>query len=332
LKRVVLIANVDGTIDKRFDRLVDQGFALTHRPDLSGNGTEDELIEALDGAWAVVAGNERYTQRVLAEAPNLRVIARPGVGYDGVDVAAATDRGIAVFTTPGTNHESVADLTLGLILATLRRITLLDRTLRAGGWRVDGLARDLHGATVGILGLGLIGQAVVRRLTAFECKIVAAEPTPDLSFCARYGVRLAEIDDILPEVDVLSIHVPLDQGTLHMINARRLATMRPTAILVNTARGAVLDEQALVRALETGVIGGAALDVFESEPLAPDHPLRTFDNVVLTSHVGSHTTEAMTRMVEATIEGLEQAAGGAVPLGCLNPSVFDDGRRDTPRP
>jgi D-3-phosphoglycerate dehydrogenase len=322
VKRVVLIANFDRSVDMRFDRLSDFGLALTRRPDLAGTGTEEQLIQALDGAWAVIAGNERYTSRVLASVRDLRVIARPGVGYDGVDVAAATEHGTAVFTTPGTNHETVADLTIGLMLTAVRRIALMDRTIRTGGWRTDGLAHDLHSTSVGVVGLGLIGRAVVRRLTAFGCQILASEPNPDLDFCEQYGVRLADLDDFLPDVNVLTLHTLLNPDTHHLIDARRLAKMRSTAILINTSRGAIVDEQALVSVLAAGAIGGAGLDVFETEPLPARHPLTTLANVVLTSHVGSHTTESMTRMIEATIEGIVQALRGLMPQGCLNPVLF----------
>ena len=334
MKRVVLIADFDPSVEGLFDRLTEGRFELIRRHDLAGVAREDALIEALGGAWAVIAGNERYTRRVLESAPDLRVIARPGVGYDAIDIAAATQRAIGVFITPGTNHEAVADLTLGLMLATLRKVALLDRTIRSGGWRVDGLARDLHGSTVGVIGLGLIGRAVVRRLVGFGCRIIAAEPNPDSAFCTKFGVRLAEFDDFLPEVDVVTLHVPLQTSTRHLVNRVRLARMRPTAVLINTSRGAVVDQRALVDALAAGSIGGAGLDVFEEEPLHSGDPLVSFDNVVLTSHIASHTTEAMTEMIEATIEGIGQVARGETPHGCLNPEVFarlEEATRDATR-
>jgi phosphoglycerate dehydrogenase-like enzyme len=184
---------------------------------------------------------------------------------------------------------------------------------------------------VGVVGLGLIGRAVVRRLVGFGCRIIAAEPNPDLDFCAKFGVRLAEFDDFLPEVDVVTLHVPLDASTRHLVNRVRLARIRPTAVLINTSRGAVVDQRALVDALAAGSIGAAGLDVFEEEPLRPGDPLVMFDNVVLTSHVASHTTTAMTQMIEATIEGIGQAARGVTPNGCLNPEVFvrlEEAKRD----
>jgi D-3-phosphoglycerate dehydrogenase / 2-oxoglutarate reductase len=322
VRRVLLTAAFDPSVEGLFDRLRDGPFELVRRHDLAGSAAEDALIDALHGMWAVIAGNERYTRRVLESAPDLRVIGRPGVGYDAVDLEAATERGIGVFITPGTNHEAVADLTLALMLATLRRVALLDRTIRTGGWRINGLARDLHGSTVGVVGLGLIGRAVVRRLSGFNCRIVAAEPKPERAFCEEYRVRLGTLDDFLPEVDVITLHLPLDGSTRHLVDRVRLAQLRPTAVLINTSRGAIVDQGALVDALAAGRLGGAGIDVFEDEPLPPEDPLVAFDNVVLTSHVGSHTTDAMTQMIEATIDGVRKAARGIAPSGCLNPTVF----------
>jgi D-3-phosphoglycerate dehydrogenase / 2-oxoglutarate reductase len=321
MRRVVLIADFDASVEPLFDRLGEAPFELIRRHDLAGKASEGALIEALAGAWGVIAGNERYTRRVLESASELRVIGRPGVGYDGVDVDAATERGIVVFITPGTNHEAVADLTIGLMLATLRRVALLDRIIRSGGWRVDGLARDLHGTSVGVIGLGLIGQAVVRRLSGFDCRVLAAEPQPDHVFCAKYQVQLKELDALLPEVDVVTLHLPLDPTTRHLINKSRLAKLRQGTVVINTSRGAIVDQGALVDVLAAGRIGGAGIDVFEDEPLPAGDPLASFDNVVLTSHVGSHTTEAMRRMIEATIEGIRRVERGEMPTGSLNPSV-----------
>jgi phosphoglycerate dehydrogenase-like enzyme len=322
MKRVLLVCQMDPAVSSRFDRLIDLGFDLVRRQDLADHGDEADLAAALDGAWAVIAGNERYSERVLAAAPDLRLIARPGVGYDNVDLQAATSRGVAVSITPGTNHEAVAELTVGLMLAVVRRIPRFDQLVRSGGWRVMGLSQGLVGSTVGIVGLGLIGRAVARRLGGFGCRLLAAELAPDLDFCRHYGIELVDLDELLKRADVVSLHVPLHPPTYHLIDRARLKAMRPTAVLVNTSRGGVVDQQALIDALAAGELGGAGLDVFDSEPLPAGNLLPTFDSVVLTPHVAAHTTQAMVAMVDAAMDGIVQADIGNVPRGCLNPSVF----------
>jgi D-3-phosphoglycerate dehydrogenase len=323
VRTVLQVCDLDASVSGRLDRLLEHDFRLVRRTELAGWASEASLITALEGAWAVVAGNEHYTKQVLASANGLRVIARPGVGYDNVDVAAATDLRIGAFITPGTNQDAVAEYTVGLMLATVCRIAGSDRVIRRGGWRIGGLGRGLYGATVGIVGLGLIGRAVVERLGGFGCRIIAVEPSPDTAFCSRHGVTLTTLDDLLGQSDLVSLHVPLSAATRHLIDRDRLSLMPRHAVIINTSRGAVIDERALIEALRGGQIGGAGLDVFETEPLPPDGPLSALETVVLTGHVAAHTTDAMIRMVDATVDGIVAAASGNAPVGCLNPIVFD---------
>jgi phosphoglycerate dehydrogenase-like enzyme len=323
MKTVLQVCDFDPTVVGRLRRLEEHDFRIVVRTDLAGTGREDDLIAALGGAWGVLAGNERYTRRVMTSTSGLRVIARPGVGYDNVDVPAATDVGIAALITPGTNHDAVAEFTVGLMLATTCRIAASDRVMRRGGWRIGGLGRGMYGSTVGLVGLGLIGRAVVERLAGFGCRILAAEPNADQDFCARHGVELVTLEQLLRESDVVSLHVPLTTETSYLINRERLSLMRRHAVLINTSRGAVVDEQALVMALRDESIGGAGLDVFETEPLPPGSPLTQFDTVVVTGHVAAHTTDAMIRMVDAAVDGILAVAEGWPPEGCLNPEVFD---------
>jgi D-3-phosphoglycerate dehydrogenase len=327
--RVLLVCQMDPTVNPRFDRLIELGFEVIRRQDLADLAEESALIAALQGAWAVIAGNEHYTERVLAAAPELRLIARPGVGYDNVDLQAATDHGVAVFSTPGTNHEAVGELAIGLMLAATRRIPQFDKLVRSGGWRVHGLSQGLCGANVGIVGLGSIGRAVARRLAGFGCTLLATEPQPDLEFCYQHDIELLDLDELLRRADVVSLHVPLHAATHHLIDRARLKTMRSTAVVVNTSRGGVIDQQALVEALAAGELGGAGLDVFEMEPLPIGDPLTRLESVVLTSHVAAHTTQAMFAMADAAVTGVAVAAGGSMPPGCLNPAAF---RADTAPP
>jgi len=244
---------------------------------------ESELLEDLKGISATLAGSEPYTRRILESAPALRVIARAGVGYDAVDVTAATAHGIAVTTTPGTNQDSVAEHTFALILALAKDIIASDRTTRSGGWsREPNL--PLRGRVLGIAGLGRIGKAVALRGAAFGMPLLAYEPFPDQAFVKQLGVTLVPLEKLLAESDYLSLHVPLTPESRHMINRRTLALMKPTAFLINTARGGLVKEADLVDALRNRRIAGAGLDVFEQEPPG-SRSLLDLDNLVLTPHM-----------------------------------------------
>ena len=286
------------------------------------NLTEAELIEALDGVVATVAGIEPYTERVLAAAPGLKVIARVGVGYDMVDVAAATRHGVAVAMAFGTNHEAVADHTLALMGAAAHRIVEYDRRVRAGGWGTF-LHGQLHEATVGVIGFGRIGRAVAKRCLGFSMNVLIADPVADAETVARLGYRLVELDELLRQSDFVSVHAALSAETHHLIDARRLARMKPTAILINTARGGLIDEQALVQALTGGRLGGAALDVFEVEPL-PDGPLRHLEQVVLTPHVAGLSAASLRAMAHRASENILALLRGRDPGPglVLNPEVL----------
>ena len=286
------------------------------------NLTEAELIEALDGVVATVAGIEPYTERVLAAAPGLKVIARVGVGYDMVDVAAATRHGVAVAMAFGTNHEAVADHTLALMGAAAHRIVEYDRRVRAGGWGTF-LHGQLHEATVGVIGFGRIGRAVAKRCLGFSMNVLIADPVADAETVARLGYRLVELDELLRQSDFVSVHAALSAETHHLIDARRLARMKPTAILINTARGGLIDEQALVQALTGGRLGGAALDVFEVEPL-PDGPLRHLEQVVLTPHVAGLSAASLRAMAHRASENILTLLRGRDPGPglVLNPEVL----------
>ena len=321
-RRRVLVIGADGQEYDALSRLEAVGMDVVPRLDLHDKAREEDVIAALDGVWGVIAGNEPYSERVLDAATGLRVIARPGVGYDAVAVEAATRRGVVVFTTPGINQETVADFTILLMLACMRQLPLLDRLVRAGDWQPEGSAPELNGATVGIVGLGAVGRVVVQRLLGFDCTILATEPKPDLAFCDQFGIKLMSFQDLLPKSDVLSLHVPLNQETFHMLGRTELARMKPTAVVINTARGPIIDETALVAALRAGTIGSAGLDVFETEPLPQGHPLTKLSNVVLTGHVASHTKQTMRRMLDAAVQGVLDVAGGRIPSGCLNPEAM----------
>jgi phosphoglycerate dehydrogenase-like enzyme len=302
--------------------LATAGVELVERFDVADTSDESLLVAALDGAWGAVAGGELYTERVFERAPALRTVVRWGAGYDGIDVEAASRHGVAVCTVPRANAESVADMALALMLACKRRLLDLDAAVREGSWRPSWIADDLALATVGIVGLGAIGQAVARRLRGFGCVLLAVEPQPDLEFCARYEIELAELDALLPRADVLTLHAPSLPSTRHLIGARELALLPRHAVVVNTSRGSLIDEAALTRALEAGALGGAGLDVFEREPLDPASPLTRLPNVVLAGHASAFTRLASDRTGEGVVETLRALLDGRVPATCLNPHAW----------
>lgn len=300
-----------------------RGIEPWERYDLGDTLDADSLSEALDGSWAIVAGSEPYTRAVLSRAQGLRAIVRWGAGSDAIDIEAASDASVAVLVTPGANADAVADLALALMLSCLRRLPQLDLAVRDGGWRPAGLSRDLAGARVGVVGLGAIGRAVARRVRGFGCEVLAVEPEPDLEFCAAHEIAVMPLDELLPCVDVLTLHCALTPSTRHLIGAPELALMRPDAILVNTARGPLVDQGALVAALRDGGLAGAGLDVFETEPVPPADPLLDLPNVVLSGHAASFTELAMRRTAAAVIAHLRELSEGRLPSrGCLNPQAW----------
>jgi glyoxylate reductase len=226
-----------------------------------------------------------------AAGPQLKVISQMAVGYDNIDIAAAQARGIRVGNTPGVLTEATADLTWALLLAAARRIVEGVQYIRDGKWRTWEpkalLGADLSGATLGIIGLGRIGKAVARRAAGFNLSLLAYSPSLTSEEAAEVSARRVELHELLRESDFVSLHCPLNPETRHLINRNTLAMMRPTAILINTARGGIVDQRALYDALRNGVIGGAALDVTDPEPLPLDDPLLTLPNVTIVPHIGS---------------------------------------------
>lgn len=270
--------------------------------------TEDEILALLgNDTVALLAGVEPLTERVLtAAAGSLRVIARCGTGLDNVDLAAASRLNIKVLNTPAAPAQAVAELTLGLILSSLRQICQTDRLIRQGEWpRTQG--RLLAGKTVGIIGCGHIGQRVARLCLAFGAHVIAHDPYPQQM---PEGVTAASLETLLQQADLVSLHLPYSAQVHHLLNAHTIARMKPGAILVNTARGGLIDELALHNALQTGHLGAAALDCFEQEPYAG--PLCESERMILSSHIGSLAREARQRM---ELEAAEKLWQGLVEAG-----------------
>ncbi|MCX6356482.1 MAG: D-glycerate dehydrogenase [Candidatus Aureabacteria bacterium] len=273
----------------------------------------DELIAHLAGReWLLCLLTDRIDATVIRRCPSLKGIANCAAGYDNIDLAAATARGILVTNTPGVLTETTADLTWALILGVARRIPEADRYTRAGrftGWGIGLMAgHDVHGKTLGIVGAGRIGVAVARRAVGFGMRILYHSPVACAEIERCCGARRADLKSLLRESEIVSLHVPLTPATRHLIGKRELGLMRPDACLINTSRGPVVDEVALVRALREGRIAGAGLDVYEREPeLAPG--LAGLENVVLLPHIGSASIETRSRMAEVSVLSLLKMDG-----------------------
>ena len=275
-----------------------------------------------DARGLLCALSTPITASVLAGAEQLKVISTISVGVDHIDLAAATAAGIPVGHTPGVLVDSTADLAVGLMIATTRRIAEADRWMRTGqwskGWQSDLLlGSDLSQATVGIVGLGPIGEATVKRLRGFGCDILGWNRTPK----TIEGVEMVDLDDLFARCDIVSLHTALTPDTVQIASRRRLASMRAGATLINTGRGALVDEAALVEALASGRLK-AGLDVFEAEPLPADHPLLSLDNAVLLPHVGSATFSTRMAMVTRALENLQTGMSGEPLPFCANPEVY----------
>ena len=258
---------------------------------------EERLIElAKDVEAIIVRSKPKVTRKVIEAAPKLRVIGRAGVGLDNIDLEAAKERGIKVVNSPAASSRSVAELVFGLLFAVARKIAFADRKMREGVWaKKQCMGIELEGKTIGIVGFGRIGYNVAKIANAFGMRVLLYDPYPNEERAKEVGGTFASLEDLLKESDVVTLHVPLVDATHHLINEERLKLMKPTAVLINAARGAVVDNKALVKALQEGWIAGAGLDVYEEEPLPKDHPLTRLDNVVLTPHIGASTEEAQMR-------------------------------------
>ena len=283
--------------------------------------TEDDLLYQLDGVAATIAGSEPYTPRVFAAFPGLRAVARAGVGYDAVDLAAATQHGVAVTITPNTNQEAVAEHTFALMLALAKDLIGQHANLKTGGWpRRANL--PLRGRALGLLGLGRIGKAVAVRGAAFGMRLLAYEPLPDQAFVAQYGVTLLPLERLLAEADFVSLHVPLMPESKHLMCQRTLALMKPTAYLINTARGGLVCEADLLEALRKKQIAGAGLDVFEEEPPSRPNPLCQFDNVVVTPHAAGVDLQSRDDMAVSAAQAIIALSRGGWPEAqVVNPEV-----------
>jgi D-3-phosphoglycerate dehydrogenase len=292
-------------------------------------GDADEVIARTRDADALIISFSPVTRRVMESLEGVKAVMRTGVGYDVIDVPAATELGVVVINVPDIWIREVANHALALLLAWNRKIVTLDREVRGGTWssRVPGpVTGSLHGETVGIVGLGNIGSAFARRIAALETHVIACDPYVDDARFKTLGVERVDLLTLAARADYVSVHALLNAETRGLINEAFFRRMKPTACLVNTSRGPVVDEAALARALQEGQLAGAALDVFEEEPLAADSPLRHMDNVILTPHAAYFSSPAVAQVPKRCGEEIARVLLKERPLHVVNPDVYAPGR------
>jgi glyoxylate reductase len=270
--------------------------------------------------------SDKIDAEVFDAAPNLKIVSQFAVGFDNIDVKEATKRGIYVTNTPGVLTETTADFAWALLMAVARRVVEADKYVRTGKWKVGWhpsmfLGRDVYGATLGIIGLGRIGSSIAKRAKGFDMKVLYYDVARREDLEKELGIEYAEIDALLQKADFVTINVPLLKATYHLMDEEKLRLMKKTAILINNARGPVIDEKALYKALTEGWIAGAGLDVFEQEPTPQDNPLLRLENVVVAPHISSASFETRSRMAEMVAENLTAFFEGKVPPNLVNKEV-----------
>jgi len=284
----------------------------------------DEIHPHADGILSLLT--DRIDEAFLQESPGLRVVSNMAVGVDNIDIQACTQRGIPVGNTPGALTEATADLTFALILAAARKLPESSRDAREGRWQTwsptGWLGADLHGSTLGIVGLGKIGNAVAERARGFGLRLIYWEPSQKAENEVKSEARYVPFDELLSTSDIVTLHCPLNDSTRGLINESALRRMKPTAILVNASRGPVVDTKSLVHALSEKWIASAALDVTDPEPLPPDHPLYALPNCFILPHIGSATYGTRKRMAEMACENLLAGLEGKRLPNCVNPEVY----------
>ncbi len=277
--------------------------------------SDRDLLGYLEGVTAIITGLEPITAAVIDAAKELKVIAKHGIGVDNIDLEAARRRGIRVVNAPGTNKDAVADLVFGMMFALTRRILVADASVRKGQWpRIFG--QSVWGKKIGIVGMGAIGKAVALRAKGFHMPVCGCDTFWDEQFAAQYGVQRVSLETLLGEADFVTLHVPLMEETRNLIGETELRRMKPTAYLINAARGGIVDEVALYRALQARTIAGAGLDAFSAEP--PEvSPLLTLDNVVVTPHMGGYTEEALGLTSVVTAQSVVDVLAGRKPMSVI---------------
>jgi D-3-phosphoglycerate dehydrogenase len=289
--------------------------------------TEDETIEAAKDADVILMGGVELTRRVVEALPKCKAIIFGSVGYDAVDVDAATDNGIIVVNNPASQWciEEVSNHAITLLLACAKKLGLLNSYTKQGRWaeakRVQAPMVSIHGQILGLVGCGSIGRMVARKAQCFGLKILGYDPYVDKSLAKKYGITLVSLPELLKESDFVSVHTFLNEETWHLMGKKEFRQMKPTAYFINTSRGPVVDEPVLIKALQEKQIAGAGLDVFEKEPIDPDNPLLKMDNVVVTPHSASYSDEAFSLPAKIVLREAARVLSGRWPKGVVNKSV-----------
>jgi phosphoglycerate dehydrogenase-like enzyme len=319
--KVLITARVFDTVGKGALELLRANQCEVIVPNSFGPYQQKELLSRLPGVNATLCSPDQYNASVLQSeaAKDLKVISRWGVGYDSIDVKEATRQGIVVAYTPGMLNETVADWTWALLLGIARRVHEGDRSLRAGQW-TSHWGHDVHGKTLGLIGCGRIGQAVAKRASGFDMRVVAYDisPPPGIG-----GIEFVSLDTLLGESDFVSLHAALTKENRGLIGEAQLRKMKKDAYLINTARGPLIDENALARALRENWIAGAALDVFSSEPLPQDNPLRSAPNLLITPHLASFAKETGERVSTAAAQAIVDLMAGRRAKWVVDPKVYE---------
>jgi glyoxylate reductase len=292
---------------------------------------EELARRAADAQGLLSLLTDRVDRALLGTAKGLIAVSNMATGFDNVDVAAASERAVLVTRTPGVLSETTADFTLALILAAARRVAEGDRYVREGRWRTWGpsvlLGHDVHGATLGIVGMGRIGAEVARRARGFGMRLLYTSRTRKPALERRFRMAHVALDELMRDSDFVTLHAALTPETAGMLGPRELRLMKPTAYLINTGRGPLVDQAALYEALKEKRIAGAALDVTDPEPIAPDDPLLTLDNLLITPHIASASVATRSRMAELAAENLLAALAGRIPKDAVNPDIAEEWRR-----
>lgn len=292
------------------------GFEVIHPPKSVNLYDPASLLPVVRDCDAVVAGSEPWPASLIAACPKLRVLSRTGVGFDAIDLAACDKHRVVVATTPGVNHHAVAEHTFALLFGVSRGFPSRDQYVRACTWKRVSTPR-IMGTTLGIVGLGRIGRAVATRAVGIGMKVVAFDPYPNREFAEQWGIELADLDTLLRRSDYVTLHLPMGQETKHIMNDATFAKMKPGSVLINTARGLLVDEPALIRALQSGHLRGAGLDVFEVEPLPEDSPLLSMNNVLLSGHLAGLDHESQFDTLTMCAETIVSLANGGWPTECI---------------
>lgn len=301
-------------------RLESAGFQVDVKTGLS----EDELCETIKEYNAIIIrSSTKITEKILSNAKNLKIIGRAGVGVDNINVEAATKYGIVVVNSPEGNIISAAEHTFGLIISLLRNIPQADRSVRNLEWKRNKFTgHELYRKTIGIIGLGKVGSNVAKYAKAFGMKVIGYDPYITLDRAREMGIVLMPLDEVFKEADIITVHVPKTKETYHLVNEERIQLMKKGSYIVNAARGGVVDENAVAKALRSGHLAGAASDVFENEPIVPDNPYISIENTVLTPHIGAATKEAQVNVILDVVDQIIAFFDGRIPHGAVNLPAF----------